>query len=105
MTTRKRIPCRLCATCPFRPGNERLGWDKGARTALVEGLARDNWFMECHDKPLAACAGFVAVLGPESLGVRLAVLRDRLRPIRPAPGMARTFAEFDKRARGAKGWT
>jgi len=105
MSTPEQIPCRLCKTCPFRPGNERLGWEEGARTALLEGMHRIDFLMECHDKKQAACAGFVACLGPEFPAVRLAVLRKRLRPIEPAPGMARSFAELDERARGAKGWT
>lgn len=89
----------------FRPGNEREGWEEGARTAMVRGLDNIVWLMECHSARRAACAGFVAALGPESLGVRLAVLRGRLRPIEPAPGMARSFAELDERAQGAEGWT
>ena len=28
------ILCRLCPTCPFRPGKERLGWEPGARRPL-----------------------------------------------------------------------
>lgn len=99
------IPCRLCSTCPFRPGNEREGWHEGARTDLLQGLQRLDWFMECHEQEHAACAGFVACLGPESLAVRLAMIQGRLRPIEPAPRMARSFAEFDERAHGAKGWT
>lgn len=98
------VPCQLCATCPFRPGRERIGWHEGSRTAILAGLKHPRWFMECHDTSEAACAGFVAVLGSESAGVRLAVARGRLL-IQPAPGMARNFTEFDERARGAKGWT
>jgi len=101
----ERIPCRMCPTCPFRPGNEREGWEPGARTDLIAGLERLDWFMECHDEPEAACAGWVGTMGRESLAVRLAVLRGRLRPVEPMPGQAEGFAEFDERARGAKGWT
>ncbi len=99
------IPCRLCVTCPFRPGREREGWHPGSRTALLEGLPQLHWFMECHSQEQAACAGFVMCLGPESNGVRLAVIEKRLRIIEPAPGMVRSFAELDARAAGAKGWT
>lgn len=98
------IPCRLCKTCPFRPGNERQGWHPGSRTALLAGMAHPFWFMECHLQERSACAGFVMVLGPEANGVRLAVLQGRLRPREPAPGMARSFAELDQRAAGAAGW-
>lgn len=100
-----RILCRQCRTCPFLPGNERLGWHEGARTALLAGLDDWRWFMEYHEKERAACAGFVRVLGPESISVRLAVIRGRLRPLRPGPGMAQDFAELDARAAGAPGWT
>lgn len=100
-----RIPCRQCRTCPFLPGHEREGWDPGARTALLAGLDDWRWFMECHEKERAACAGFVRVLGRESIAVRLAVCRGRLRPLRPVRGMARDFAELDARAAGAPGWT
>ncbi len=99
-----QIPCRLCPTCPFRPGNERLGWEPGARRTLREGMERLGWFMECHDTPRAACAGFVACLGRESVGVRYAVAQGRLRPLRPLPGAVRSFAELDQRAAGAPNW-
>ena len=99
------MKARQCKTCPFRPGRERVGWEPGARTALVAGLSHPFWFMECHGATREACAGFVAVLGPESLGVRLAVMTGRLKPVRPVVGAARDFAEFDERASGAEGWT
>lgn len=98
------MPCRLCKTCPFCPGSERLGWMPGSRQAILEGLEHPYWFMECHDKERVACAGFVMVLGPESIGVRLAIIRGRLRPMKPLRGMARSFKELDHRAAGATGW-
>ena len=104
-STQQPIKCRLCPTCPFRPGNEREGWHRGSRTGMIAGLQHPHWFMECHEKARHACAGFVAVLGPESLGVRLALVLKRLKPIRPLRGMAKSFAELDERAQGAPGWT
>ncbi|MFE5708987.1 DUF6283 family protein [Rhodococcus koreensis] len=81
---------RPCAECPWRrdvaPG--RFGRERfDALAATSGGPGREvevgGAMFACHKSPEGAeeaCAGWLAVVGVEHLGVRLAVLRGRLDP-------------------------
>ena len=99
-----KIPHRLCRTCPFKPGHEREGWLPGARTRLYKGKDDLSWLMECHTTSETACHGFLATVGHEFLGVRLAVIRRRLELPPPIPGGASSLEELDRLCEGAENW-
>lgn len=74
---------RLCKNCPFRIASPKAGElggsvpmpdALGTARACMDGLK----VMQCHKSPdsrPSACAGFLSVVGYESIGVRLAVMR------------------------------
>ncbi len=62
------------------------------------------WLMECHEAHQTACHGFLATVGHEFLGVRLAVIRGRLKLPPPLPGGAVDLEDLDRRCSGAENW-
>jgi hypothetical protein len=104
---RRRAPCK---ECPFRrdvsPGQfpaER--YEALQATAGSPGCeaALDAPLFACHRSPEGremACAGWLAVVGEEHLGVRLACAAERLDPaaLRPGEDWPELFDSYDEMA-------
>lgn len=102
----------LCKTCPFRRNAPKAGEKGGsvpvgdeahmreAAHAVTEGLK----VMRCHeteDTEPRACAGFLSVVGYESIGVRLGVSLGQLCEDdvgRPIKGLYGSFGEMLREA-------
>jgi hypothetical protein len=89
---RDAIPAVLCPNCPFRRASPKAGEpggsvpvssDLGTMRAVARNFVGDGMkVMQCHkstDEQPKACAGFLSVVGYESIGVRLAVMRGIVR--------------------------
>lgn len=106
-----RLCERPCPQCPWRRDTpagkfsaeryEALSETSGTRGAEA-GL--DAPMFACHmtdEGAERACAGWLAVVGYEHLGVRLALLRGRLDPavLRPAPDWPPLFGSYEEMVR------
>ena len=86
------IPAVLCKNCPFRKSSPKAGEPGGsvpvADAAAMRRVVRDCTdgmkVMQCHkssDRAPTPCAGFLSVVGYESVGVRLAVMTGIVRAV------------------------
>lgn len=107
-------PAILCANCPWRRSSPKAG-EPGGSVPVTEdrermrGIAQDlsgdgMRVMQCHkssDAAPKACAGFLSVVGYESIGVRLAVMSGIIRAEdvgRPRKGLYSSLAEMVREA-------
>jgi hypothetical protein len=77
---------RPCANCPWRKDAPREYWDPEHFREIWQGCQDDGLHMMlCHhasqvaepaDKPI--CQGWVRVMGYEAIGVRIALIRERV---------------------------
>lgn len=99
---------RPCKSCPFWPGNERVGWEPNAKRSLQgmesAGLGEKGAIMECHSASQAVCAGWGAGLGRNSLTLRFLQITGRAPRFKCIKGQAMTLEELDARAAGAPNW-
>lgn len=93
--TKSPIPAVLCRNCPWRKSSPKAGEPGGSvpepdALATARACTDGHKVMQCHKSTGAKpkpCAGFLSVVGYESIGVRLAVMggivraRDVGRPI------------------------
>ena len=98
MAERKVMPC---GNCPWRVGSDPRsipGYSAAKAERLAVGCQGDGHnAMACHKSTAAnpiPCAGFVLVLGLESVGVRIALARGWFRLDDFARGGARLYRSF-----------
>lgn len=107
-------PCaaRLCPNCPFRKGSPKAGepggsvpaHDLGGMLRVSREVTGGMKVMQCHDstdQDPRACAGYLSVVGYESVGVRIAVMLGVVRHEdvgRPIRGLYGSFAEMLREA-------
>lgn len=83
-------PAVLCKSCPWRrsapkagePGGSVPAHDLDGMRAAAQDCTEGLKVMQCHDSPDGdprPCAGFLSVVGYESIGVRLGVMQGILR--------------------------
>ncbi len=101
---------RPCPECPWRrdtpPGQfEGCRYDLLRATSGAPGAEAGLGapMFACHLAPLGgeyACAGWLAAVGYEHLGVRLAVITGRLDPaaLEPGPGWPELFRSYEEMA-------
>ena len=104
---RRRYPC---AECPWRrdtPPGQFTQCRYGALQATSEGPGHEADLsapmFACHKSPEGseeACAGWLATVGGEHLGVRLAVITGRLpaEALRPGGGWPVLFESYEEMA-------
>jgi len=106
----------LCKNCPWRKSSPKAGEPGGSVPVADVRLAVRNvtdgmQVMQCHkssdDKP-HACAGFLSVVGYESIGVRLGVMTGAVRAEdvgKKIPGLYGSLREMVKKADHIDIWT
>lgn len=84
------IKAVLCRNCPFRKASPKAGepggsvpvsCDAGKMRSVVHNITEGFSVMQCHkssDRMPRPCAGFLSVVGYDSIGVRLGVAMGQL---------------------------
>lgn len=113
----KKLPYRRqpCPECPFRCDTEPGQFPRERYEALQSTVGRpgaeagiDAPIFACHmskEGRESACAGWLAVVGLDHLGIRIAVAQERLPPtvLRPAPDWPELFSSYDEMAKVQSG--
>ena len=103
----------LCRNCPFRKASPKAGepggsvpvsCDAGKMRSVAHNITEGFSVMQCHkssDLKPKPCAGFLSVVGYESIGVRLAAAMgviDREDVGRKIPGLYSSLREMVREA-------
>lgn len=107
------IKAALCRNCPFRKSSPKAGeaggsvpvsTDVSKMRSIAHNITEGFSVMQCHkstDKQPKPCAGYLSVVGYESVGVRLAACMgviDREDVGRPIKGLYSSLCEMIKEA-------
>ncbi len=107
------IKAVLCRNCPFRKASPKAGepggsvpvsCDAGKMRSVAHNITEGLSVMQCHkssDRKPKPCAGFLSVVGYDSIGVRLGVAMGQFDPAdvgKPIDGLYSNLPEMVREA-------